>query len=101
MALRSSRSGSRDLRVSVSCPEASTAMTVSGRGSALPATTWFGGCAGCHMSLLDVDEFLAEFAGPEIDVRSANPTLDLRGDPRARPPSPLRDEAGDRRRVDD
>ncbi len=27
------------------------------------ATVWFGGCAGCHMSFLDLDEFLLELAG--------------------------------------
>ena len=26
------------------------------------ATVWFGGCAGCHMSFLDLDEFLIEVA---------------------------------------
>lgn len=27
------------------------------------ATVWFGGCSGCHMSFLDLDEFLLELAG--------------------------------------
>lgn len=27
------------------------------------ATVWFGGCSGCHMSFLDLDEFLIEVAG--------------------------------------
>lgn len=27
------------------------------------ATLWFSGCAGCHMSLLDVDELLIDLAG--------------------------------------
>ena len=27
------------------------------------ATLWFSGCAGCHMSLLDIDEVLIELAG--------------------------------------
>ncbi len=31
------------------------------------ATVWFGGCAGCHMSFLDLDEFLIEVAG-QIDL---------------------------------
>jgi NAD-reducing hydrogenase small subunit len=26
------------------------------------ATTWFGGCSGCHMSFLDLDEWLLELA---------------------------------------
>ena len=40
------------------------------------ATVWFGGCSGCHMSFLDLDEFLIELAGkidlvfsPFIDVK--------------------------------
>jgi len=31
------------------------------------ATVWFGGCSGCHMSFLDLDEFLIELAG-RIDI---------------------------------
>ncbi|MBA4138451.1 MAG: oxidoreductase [Opitutus sp.] len=31
------------------------------------ATVWLGGCAGCHMSFLDLDEFLLELAG-RIDL---------------------------------
>jgi len=31
------------------------------------ATVWLGGCAGCHMSFLDLDEFLIELAG-KIDI---------------------------------
>ena len=27
------------------------------------ATVWLGGCAGCHMSFLDLDEFLIDLAG--------------------------------------
>ena len=41
------------------------------------ATVWFGGCSGCHMSFLDLDEFLIELAGkaeivfsPVIDRKS-------------------------------
>jgi NAD-reducing hydrogenase small subunit len=40
------------------------------------ATAWFGGCAGCHMSFLDLDEFLLELAtkvelvySPIVDVK--------------------------------
>jgi NAD-reducing hydrogenase small subunit len=31
------------------------------------ATAWFGGCSGCHMSFLDLDEFLLELA-PKADL---------------------------------
>jgi NAD-reducing hydrogenase small subunit len=31
------------------------------------ATIWFGGCSGCHMSFLDLDEFLVDIA-PKIDL---------------------------------
>ncbi len=31
------------------------------------ATVWFGGCAGCHMSFLDLDEFLIDLAA-QVDV---------------------------------
>src|ERR1700692_3426288 len=31
------------------------------------ATVWLGGCSGCHMSFLDLDEFLIELAG-KIDL---------------------------------
>lgn len=31
------------------------------------ATVWLGGCSGCHMSFLDLDEFLIELA-PKIDL---------------------------------
>jgi len=31
------------------------------------ATVWLGGCAGCHMSFLDLDEFLIELAG-QVEV---------------------------------
>ena len=31
------------------------------------ATVWLGGCSGCHMSFLDLDEFLIDLAG-KIDI---------------------------------
>lgn len=40
------------------------------------ATTWLGGCSGCHMSLLDLDEWLVDLSaraeyvyGPLVDVK--------------------------------
>lgn len=48
------------------------------------ATVWFGGCSGCHMSLLDLDEFLIEFAqrvqivySPIIDVKEYPQNVDV------------------------
>lgn len=48
------------------------------------ATAWFGGCAGCHMSFLDLDEFLIDLAGlveivysPVIDVKEYPENVDL------------------------
>jgi NAD-reducing hydrogenase small subunit len=48
------------------------------------ATVWFGGCAGCHMSFLDLDEFLLELAAkidlvysPVIDVKEYPKGVDL------------------------
>jgi len=48
------------------------------------ATVWFGGCSGCHMSFLDLDEFLLELAGrvdlvfsPIIDVKEYPENVDL------------------------
>ncbi len=38
------------------------------------ATVWLGGCSGCHMSLLDIDERLLELA-PVIELR-ASPLTD-------------------------
>jgi NAD-reducing hydrogenase small subunit len=31
------------------------------------ATVWLGGCSGCHMSFLDLDEFLIDLAG-KVDI---------------------------------
>jgi len=48
------------------------------------ATVWFGGCAGCHMSFLDLDEFLIELAGkaeivfsPVMDVKEYPEQVDV------------------------
>jgi NAD-reducing hydrogenase small subunit len=40
------------------------------------ATVWLGGCAGCHMSFLDLDEFLIDFAGKVEMVYS--PVMDVK-----------------------
>jgi NAD-reducing hydrogenase small subunit len=48
------------------------------------ATVWFGGCAGCHMSFLDLDEFLIEVASkieivysPIVDCKEYPEGVDL------------------------
>jgi NAD-reducing hydrogenase small subunit len=48
------------------------------------ATAWLGGCSGCHMSFLDLDEFLIELAGqidlvysPVIDVKEYPENVDV------------------------
>ena len=48
------------------------------------ATVWFGGCAGCHMSFLDLDEFLIELAtkvdivySPVVDVKDYPENVDV------------------------
>ncbi len=48
------------------------------------ATVWLGGCSGCHMSFLDLDEFLIELAGkvelvysPVVDVKNYPENVDL------------------------
>ncbi len=48
------------------------------------ATVWLGGCAGCHMSFLDLDEFLIELAdkidlvySPVIDVKEYPEHVDV------------------------
>lgn len=56
-----------------------------GRGPALRlATVWLGGCSGCHMSFLDLDEFLIELAArvelvysPVIDVKEYPQNVDV------------------------
>ena len=48
------------------------------------ATAWFGGCAGCHMSFLDLDEFLIELAtkvdivySPVVDTKEYPENVDV------------------------
>lgn len=48
------------------------------------ATMWLGGCSGCHMSFLDLDEFLLELSqavelvfSPLIDVKQYPENVDL------------------------
>jgi len=48
------------------------------------ATVWLGGCSGCHMSFLDLDEFLIELAGrielvysPVVDVKEYPENVDV------------------------
>lgn len=48
------------------------------------ATMWLGGCSGCHMSFLDLDEFLIELLdqvdlvfGPLVDVKDFPENVDL------------------------
>jgi NAD-reducing hydrogenase small subunit len=48
------------------------------------ATVWFGGCSGCHMSFLDLDEFLIDLAGqvelvysPVVDMKDYPENVDV------------------------
>jgi NAD-reducing hydrogenase small subunit len=48
------------------------------------ATLWLGGCSGCHMSFLDLDEWLIDFAGqvelvysPIIDIKEYPEKVDV------------------------
>jgi NAD-reducing hydrogenase small subunit len=48
------------------------------------ATLWLGGCSGCHMSFLDMDEFLIDLAGrvdlvysPLLDVKVYPESVDV------------------------
>ena len=44
------------------------------------ATVWLGGCAGCHMSFLDLDERLIEIFG-RVDL-VYSPIFDIKAFPR-------------------
>lgn len=48
------------------------------------ATTWFGGCSGCHMSFLDLDEWIVDLTsridyvyGPLVDTKDYPEGVDL------------------------
>ena len=48
------------------------------------ATVWLDGCSGCHMSLLDIDDRLADIAGqidlvysPLVDVHDVPAQIDV------------------------
>ena len=48
------------------------------------ATVWFSGCSGCHMSFLDLDERLLEFAeraelvfSPIVDIKEFPENVDV------------------------
>jgi NAD-reducing hydrogenase small subunit len=48
------------------------------------ATVWFGGCSGCHMSFLDLDEFLIELLdkvevvySPVVDMKDYPESVDV------------------------
>jgi NAD-reducing hydrogenase small subunit len=48
------------------------------------ATVWFGGCSGCHMSFLDLDEFLVDLVGlvdivysPVVDMKEYPENVDI------------------------
>lgn len=48
------------------------------------ATIWFGGCSGCHMSFLDLDEFLIDLAdkveivySPVVDMKDYPENVDV------------------------
>ncbi len=53
-------------------------------GQVRVATVWFGGCSGCHMSFLDMDEFLVDLAdlvdvvySPVADIKQYPENVDL------------------------
>lgn len=48
------------------------------------ATTWFGGCSGCHMSFLDLDEWIVDLVtkveyvyGPLVDTKEYPENVDV------------------------
>jgi NAD-reducing hydrogenase small subunit len=48
------------------------------------ATVWFGGCSGCHMSFLDLDEFLVDLVAlvdvvysPVVDIKEYPENVDV------------------------
>lgn len=62
------------------------AMSSSQRNLVRPrlATVWLGGCSGCHMSLLDLDDRLIDLAtiaeivyGPLVDAKTFPPNVDV------------------------
>jgi NAD-reducing hydrogenase small subunit len=66
----------------VSAPETSSARSAAGRPRI--ATVWMGGCSGCHMSFLDLDERLFDLAeradvvfSPLADVKAYPADVDL------------------------
>ncbi|MEB2360257.1 MAG: oxidoreductase [Bryobacteraceae bacterium] len=52
---------------------------VNGNGKATLATVWLGGCSGCHMSLLDLDERLLDLAS-KMELK-ASPLTDYKDFP--------------------
>ena len=59
-------------------------MTINRNTKVRMATVWLGGCAGCHMSFLDLDERLIQIFGrvdlvysPIIDVKAFPPNVDV------------------------
>lgn len=59
-------------------------MTINQNTKMRLATVWLGGCAGCHMSFLDLDERLIEVVGrvdivysPIVDIKKFPPNVDV------------------------
>jgi NAD-reducing hydrogenase small subunit len=58
--------------------------TIKTNGKLRVATVWLGGCSGCHMSFLDLDEFLLDLAekidvvySPVVDVKEYPEDVDV------------------------